>query len=643
MAEQKKRGRWSEDSMKHAIEYIMNEKMGIREAASHFQVPKSTLSDKIKILKGGLTVDMHPQLGRFKRTFSIELESHLIDHLKDLDNKMMPMNKDEFLRFAYELAEHLKIPHQFNNEKRKAGKKFYYEFMSRHSEISLRTAQSTSMQRAIGFNKHQVELFFDKYEQLLTKLTPSPMKIFNCDETGVSVVHENAVKVLSQKGKKQVSKITSGERGKNVTVLLAINATGDLFIPPLFVFGRKKMAEELKKDAPEGSIFACEESGWITANSFLTWLKMFVRRVNPTKESPALLILDGHSSHKELNVILYAREHHVHMISLPPHTTHKLQPLDRTIMRPFKAAYNEACTKWMNRYHPLKIAQRDIVGLVKTAFTSICRMELAISGFSCTGLYPLNKNIFSDLDYIAAAHFSQSSYYTGLRGDSQQGNTVSGPSSTYPVNSATPEHVFELMKDDGAPSCSKLVSTSLMCEKMFFSSGVDTTELLKSQEIPIPSSSAGFMSSTFQLVADKLSPITDETRKKISQRKRRSETSEILTSSPYKTLLEEKRQKHLGLSAANKKHTKKKSKVSGPDASKQNTSNQCTVKEAKKRINPVNRQLDFSQSQEDLTECIICMETTQEDWVQCTSCKGWAHVACTEQENILFYKCDHCS
>lgn len=67
---------------------------------------------------------------------------------------------------------------------------------------------------------------------------------------------------LSQKGKKQVSKIRSGERGRNVTVLLSINATGDVFLPPLFVFGRLKMAEELKKDAPEGSIFACEPK-WV--------------------------------------------------------------------------------------------------------------------------------------------------------------------------------------------------------------------------------------------------------------------------------------------------------------------------------------------------------------------------------------------
>lgn len=106
----------------------------------------------------------------------------------------------------------------------------------------------------------------------------------------MSVVHDNSVKVLSQKGKKQVSRITSGERGQNVTVLLSINAAGDLFLPPLFVFPRKRLDNELKKDAPHGSVFIAEESGWITAAGFLKWLEAFVEQVHPTKEDPVLLI-----------------------------------------------------------------------------------------------------------------------------------------------------------------------------------------------------------------------------------------------------------------------------------------------------------------------------------------------------------------
>lgn len=298
-------------------------------------------------------------------------------------------------------------------------------------------------------------------------------------------------------------------------MLLSINATGDVFLPPLFVFGRVKMAEELKKDALEGSIFACEQSGWITANSFLLWLKIFVARVNPSKESPALLILDGHSSHKELQVILYARANNVHMISLPPHITHKLQPLDRAIMRPFKAAYNEACAKWMSTYRPLKIAQRDIAGLVKTAFMTICRMELAKSGFSYTGLHPLNKDVFTDLDYLAAAHFSE-----------EKEDRVSST-----ANASSDELMTVLNRPIAVPSTSTFVPKPSCSTDALFPYVASTSDGYTVKAVPpaTPISSGcsngpqNPRSSLIQIITDKISPVSDEARKKIIQRKRGSE------------------------------------------------------------------------------------------------------------------------
>jgi len=38
---------------------------------------------------------------------------------------------------------------------------------------------------------------------------------------------------------------------------------------------------------------------------------------------------------------------------LPPHTTHRMQPLDRTFYGPLKAHYNTECDKWMT----IRVAQ----------------------------------------------------------------------------------------------------------------------------------------------------------------------------------------------------------------------------------------------------------------------------------------------
>lgn len=159
MAPQTK-GKWSENSMKEAVKRVLNQEMSLRNAAFHFSVPKSTLGDRIQQLRTGKEIILTAQMGRFTATFSKDLELQIVSYLRDLDSTMLPMNRKEFLKFVYDLAEHLKIPHQFNKNAQTAGKKFYYEFMTRHPELSLRCPQSTSIQRATGFNKEQVDLFF---------------------------------------------------------------------------------------------------------------------------------------------------------------------------------------------------------------------------------------------------------------------------------------------------------------------------------------------------------------------------------------------------------------------------------------------------------------------------------------------------
>lgn len=108
--------------------------------------------------------------------------------------------------------------------------------------------------------------------------------------------------------------MTSAEKGRNVTILLFINATGDQFIPPLYVFPHVRIDNNLKKDALLGSTFDGQKSGWITEEDFLKWLHIFVEWLNPS-EHPGLLILNGHSSHKDLDVILYTMKNQIQMIS----------------------------------------------------------------------------------------------------------------------------------------------------------------------------------------------------------------------------------------------------------------------------------------------------------------------------------------
>ncbi|KAK9721811.1 DDE superfamily endonuclease [Popillia japonica] len=107
------------------------------------------------------------------------------------------------------------------------------------------------------------------------------------------------------------------------------------------------MNERRMINAPNESVSEAQPNGWMNAELFLKWMHLCVKYSNPTAENPVLLILDGQASHKDLDVIEFDRKNHIHMLSTPPHTTHKLQPLNRTFMKPFKSAYNDACASWI--------------------------------------------------------------------------------------------------------------------------------------------------------------------------------------------------------------------------------------------------------------------------------------------------------
>ena len=131
-------------------------------------------------------------------------------------------------------------------------------------------------------------------------------------------------KVIATKGVRQVGKMTSGERGATVTVICAMSASGQ-FLPPMMIFPRKRMLDQLMRGAPAQSVGVCSTNGWTDCDLFVKWLEHFVKMTNASRATPQLIIIDGHNSHKSLEAITFAVEHGIHLITLPPHCTHKMQ------------------------------------------------------------------------------------------------------------------------------------------------------------------------------------------------------------------------------------------------------------------------------------------------------------------------------
>ena len=123
----------------------------------------------------------------------------------------------------------------------------------------------------------------------------NPARLYNFDETGITIVQHKRTKILVLKGKRQITSLQSAERGSLVTVATCMSPIGP-FIPPLLVLPRKNMKELMSGPQP-GSIHACHPSGWIQSEIFSQWFLHIIKHTKPTKEDPVILVLDGHCSH----------------------------------------------------------------------------------------------------------------------------------------------------------------------------------------------------------------------------------------------------------------------------------------------------------------------------------------------------------
>ena len=127
------------------------------------------------------------------------------------------------------------------------------------------------------------------------------------------------------------------------------------------MFPRVHFKDHFIKCGPSCCIGSAHSSGWMTSDNFLVFIKHFVQVVKCTKEHPVLLLLDNHDSHTSIQTIDFCKENGVVLLSFPPHCSHKLQPLDRSVFGPLKKYYSSVCDSFLKSRPGKPVTMYDIL------------------------------------------------------------------------------------------------------------------------------------------------------------------------------------------------------------------------------------------------------------------------------------------
>ena len=291
-----------------------------------------------------------------------------------------------------------------------AGKDWFSCFMKRNNCLSIRKPEATSQARAAGFNYVVVQEFQANLERIFARHNYPPHRIGNADESSAPTVM-TPTRVVALRGMRQVrlnttrvnnikvltiplisfyvkvQQTTGAERGTNVTMVGFGNAAGGT-IPPAYVFPLRKVNPRSMQNAFPGSLALANGSGWMDGENFYLYMKHLQHHVKSCKEDPFLLILDNHSSHLDYRVVKFARENYIEMLTLPPHTSHELQPLDVAVFGPFKRAFSYAHLEWYRNNPGARISIHDIAGLSREPFVRAFTPSNLLAGFAKTGICP---------------------------------------------------------------------------------------------------------------------------------------------------------------------------------------------------------------------------------------------------------------
>jgi hypothetical protein len=196
----------------------------------------------------------------------------------------------------------------------------------------------------------------------------------------------------------------AGQDGNREWVTVIASICQDLSsLPPAIIYAaatnnhQDTWYEDLETDEAVAH-FITSPNGWTNDDIGYQWLTEIFNRHTKKKarngRAHRLLFVDGHSSHLNMRFIEFCDANRILLMAYPPHSTHRLQPLDVSMFNPLANFYSQNLDNWMLKSQGIcSMSKRHFWSLFKPAFDAAFSEKNIKSAWKKTGLKPLNPEV----------------------------------------------------------------------------------------------------------------------------------------------------------------------------------------------------------------------------------------------------------
>ena len=225
MYARKKRTNYQDLLFKSAIKSVEEKKLSVSAAARKYDIPRQTLSDKVKSKHNGTYGG--------RTALSTDDENVLVEYIKYMGAVGHPLNVSEIKAFAWSVGKRSSNPECFGENG--PSKNWWGAFQKRHPALTLRKPDKLDRRRKQTGKRSVVKKHFDALKKALVEagLDGKSAHIFNVDETGMSMDRSTG-KVCVDRKTKKVYQESSGDR-EHITANVCCSASGQV-LPPMIIF-----------------------------------------------------------------------------------------------------------------------------------------------------------------------------------------------------------------------------------------------------------------------------------------------------------------------------------------------------------------------------------------------------------------------